>query len=150
MTPNEQAATHFAGILTKAGFPAKARPTAAVAGVKVKDGWAVNIRDEDTELGCVAVFYGRNHCKAYIEFLGYSEAADELGTAFAVFMTAARNGWDWRDPVAIAIDRKLAEGEAAGEPCQACGEPATIFITEGYGTPRQAWCYEHAPKAETF
>lgn len=84
MTPNQKAADDLAQILRDAGYPdAKARATQAVNGMKVSDGWQVNVHDEVTEIGLVAVFWGRKHFKCYVEFVGSTSDAVEIGKSFA-------------------------------------------------------------------
>ena len=90
-TENEQAARMFAAAL-KEGLDVKpdqvhVMRTEAIAGVKVRDGWTVNYHDNETEVGLVAVWWGRGHFKAYIEMVGHigrtAEAAALLGKVFS-------------------------------------------------------------------
>lgn len=90
-TENEQAARSFAdalkeGLDVKPDFVHVVR-TEAIAGNKVRDGWAVNYHDPETEVGLVAVWWGRGHFKAYIEMVGHigrtAEAAALLGKVFS-------------------------------------------------------------------
>jgi len=90
-TENEQAARSFAAAL-KEGLDVKpdlvhVMRTEAIAGVKVRDGWTVNYHDNETEVGLVAVWWGRGHFKAYIEMVGHigrtAEAAALLGKVFS-------------------------------------------------------------------
>lgn len=90
-TDNHLAAYSFAAAL-KEGLDVKPdlvhiMRTEAIAGVKVRDGWAVNYHDNETEVGLVAVWWGRGHFKAYIEMVGHigrtAEAAALLGKVFS-------------------------------------------------------------------
>lgn len=90
-TENELAARSFADAL-KEGLDVKpdlvhVMRTEAIAGNKVRDGWAVNYHDNETEVGLVAVWWGRGHFKAYIEMVGHigrtAEAAALLGKVFS-------------------------------------------------------------------
>jgi hypothetical protein len=141
MSSNQANAESFAEILRGAGFPnAKARQTAAIAGVPVKDGWMVNIHDTDSELGCVGVFYGRKHFKGYLEFQGYEDAAPEIARAFAMLLVAAREGWDWDkvfgpdgSPVAAVLSD--LEGRPSFEECD---HPEDRRVTQN--TDGSIWC----------
>jgi hypothetical protein len=90
-TDNHLAAYSFAAAL-KEGLDVKpdlvhVMRTEAIAGVKVRDGWTVNYHDNETEVGLVAVWWGRGHFKAYIEMVGHigrtAEAAALLGKVFS-------------------------------------------------------------------
>jgi hypothetical protein len=89
-TENEQAARMFAAAL-KEGLDVKpdqvhVMKTEAIAGSKVRDGWTVNYHDSESEVGLVAVWWGKGHFKAYIEMVGHigrtAEAAALLGKVF--------------------------------------------------------------------
>jgi hypothetical protein len=88
-TENEQAARMFADMLQAAVDPnlVHVMRTEAIAGNKVRDGWTVNYHDSETEVGLVAVWWGRGHFKAYIEIVGHvgrtAEAAALLGKVFS-------------------------------------------------------------------
>jgi hypothetical protein len=85
MTKNQAAAESFAGILQRVGLPAKARRTQKVNGRDVVDGWTVNVRDAEAEVGYVAVWYGRGHFLAYVEITGHRDRTDETAAMFAAF-----------------------------------------------------------------
>lgn len=88
-TENEQAARSFAEMLQATVDPnlVHVMRTQAIAGSKVRDGWTVNYHDSETEVGLVAVWWGRGHFKAYIEMVGHigrtAEAAALLGKVFS-------------------------------------------------------------------
>jgi hypothetical protein len=84
---NELKACQFATILTEAGLPCRAMKTNAIAGRgPVRDGWVVNARCEDTEIGIVGAWWGLGHFTAYIEITGHGgrtvEAAEMLASAW--------------------------------------------------------------------
>lgn len=85
MTKNQAAAESFAAILQRVGPPAKARRTMKVNGRDVVDGWTVNCRDGEAEVGYVAVWYGRGHFQAYIEITGHRDRTDETAALFVAF-----------------------------------------------------------------
>jgi hypothetical protein len=85
MTKNQAAAESFAGILQRIGLPAKARRTQKVNGRDVVDGWTVNVRDAEAEVGYVAVWHGRGHFLAYVEINGHRDRTDETAALFAAF-----------------------------------------------------------------
>lgn len=85
MSKNEVAAHNFALILGRVGLPARPRRTQKVNGRDVIDGWTVNVRDSEAEIGYVAVWYGRGHFQAYIEITGHRDRTDETAAMFAAF-----------------------------------------------------------------
>lgn len=76
--------------MTAAGFPARARQTQAVQGRKVRDGWSVNLRDEDEEIGVVACWWGRGHFTAFAEIAGHRERTEEAAELLVRLLRAAR------------------------------------------------------------
>lgn len=82
---NRAAADRFARALSAVGLTTGVRATNVVQGRPVKDGWAVNVRDEDREIGYVAAWWGRAHFLAYIEMAGHRSRTDEAAQLFADF-----------------------------------------------------------------
>ncbi len=91
LTPNQEAAALFVAEFERAGIACKARPTKAIKGREVRDGWMVNVRDNDTETGLVAVWWGRKHFEAYFEIVGHSDRTVEAAELFAAAMILARS-----------------------------------------------------------
>lgn len=85
LSKNQAAAESFAAILQRVGLPAKARRTQKVNNRDVVDGWTVNCRDAEAEVGYVAVWHGRGHFLAYVEIAGHRDRTDETAAMFAAF-----------------------------------------------------------------
>lgn len=92
ISANAELAQQFAATMTAAGFPCSAQKCHRIAGIPgdQKDAWVVNYRDDETEVGMVAVWWGRKHFKAYLEIVGGSHLTDETAAAFTGFLTEAR------------------------------------------------------------
>lgn len=86
LSKNEAAATMFADVLvSRCGLPAKARRTQKIQGRDVVDGWVVNVRDPEAEVGYVAAWWGRGHFTAYVEIAGHIDRTDEVAALFSTF-----------------------------------------------------------------
>lgn len=84
-TENEKAARLFAMFLEDL-VPCdlvQVMKTQSIAGSKVIDGWTVNYHDPHTEIGLVAVWWGRGHFKAYVEMVGHIGRTAEGATVLA-------------------------------------------------------------------
>jgi hypothetical protein len=80
---NELAAHQFAGLLCEAGIQCKPMRTKAIAGRgPVVDGWVVNYRDNASEIGIVAAWWGRQHFTAFVEVAGHAERTVETALLF--------------------------------------------------------------------
>lgn len=87
---NHQAAEAFAKILNAAGLKCRPMRTQAIANRgQVKDGWVVNYHDQDTEIGFVATWWGRNHFQAFVEIAGHSDRTAEAADIFAAIFRRA-------------------------------------------------------------
>lgn len=91
-TRNQLAAELFAARMRAAGYPAEARKTLSIANVgPVRDGWVVNIRDDEAEAGIVATWWGRAHFQAYVEIFGHIERTEDAARGLALALQALRS-----------------------------------------------------------
>jgi hypothetical protein len=89
-TPNQFRAEEWAARMVSAGFPCKPMRTQAIGGVQVRDGWVVNIHDQEAEAGVVAAFWGRGHFRVHNEFVGKEAEAGAWAGLMAELLQAAR------------------------------------------------------------
>lgn len=87
---NQADAETFASILRSSGLNAKAVATKRIQGRDVYDGWTVNVRDQEQEIGVVACWHGRRHFVCYLEVTGHADRTEE---AAAIMLAAFRFAW---------------------------------------------------------
>ena len=91
-TENEWRAMEFCTVLSNYGVATLIpRKTQAINNRPVRDGWAVNYVDPESEIGLVAVWHGRRHFEAYLEVKGHSDRTQETAAAFARLLVTARS-----------------------------------------------------------
>ena len=90
---NQLEAEAFAKVFQDAGYQVNARPTSNIGGLPVRDGWVVNIHDGETGFGMVGVFWGMRQFKAYTEFVGSKNDAQEVAAIYCKFMVEQRGGF---------------------------------------------------------
>lgn len=89
LSKNRVAAETFADMLADAGLNAKARPTQRIQGRDVRDGWTVNVRDDEHEIGIVACWWGRDHFTCFLEIAGHVDRSAEGAVAVLAGLRAA-------------------------------------------------------------
>jgi hypothetical protein len=92
MSENQIYAEKFAAIMRRRGFVALARQTHRVQGREVVNGWTVNVRDNETEMGVVACWFGRRHFVSYLEIAGHADRTEEAAELMGVMMGSAQDG----------------------------------------------------------
>lgn len=94
VSKNQVFAELFADLLREGGLNAKARQTRRIQGRDVLDGWVVNVRDEENEVGIVASWWGRQHFACYFELAGHAERTEEAARLMIGISACLAKGWD--------------------------------------------------------